>query len=306
MNIVLTPDGPLDAAATLARFRLWGEDPVNRLDGDVFRRLARVGAQLWPYEVRWPGPVEAARLEVRIAGAPSPAVAAVVEREVRSIFGLDFDLPGFYRMAKGDPALAALVEPLYGLRPTLAVSALEMLVGAITAQQVNLTFAFALRARLVCRYGASRVIAGRPLYAFPTAEVLARVRLPALRAMQFSLRKAEYIRGVAQRLASGGLDAAALAAAPDAHVIEQLTALRGLGRWTADWYLARCLGRGPVCPAGDLAVRKAFVYFYGRGRPLSEIAIRRRARAWGPYQNLAVHYLLAGLRLAATRAGGGT
>jgi DNA-3-methyladenine glycosylase II len=306
MDIVLAPDGPLDAAATLARFRLWGEDPVNRLDGDVFRRLLRVGAQLRPYEVRWRGPVDATRLEVRIGGDRSPAVAVAVEREVRGIFGLDFDLPGFYRMAKADPPLAALVEPLYGFRPTLAASALEMLVGAITAQQVNLTFAFALRARLVRRYGTSRVVAGEPLYAFPTAEVLARVRLRALRAMQFSLRKAEYIRDVARALVSGGLDAAALAAASDAHVIERLTALRGLGRWTADWYLARCLGRGPVCPAGDLAVRKAFAHFYGRGRTLSETAIRRRARAWGPYQNLAIHYLLAGLRLEATRAGGGT
>ena len=89
-------------------------------------------------------------------------------------------------------------------------------------------------------------------------------------------------------------------------VITQLTALRGLGRWTADWFLARCCGRGDVCPAGDLAVRKAFDHHYGRRRPLSEEAIRRRSRAWGAYQNLAVHYLLAGMRLASTRAGGGT
>ena len=58
--------------------------------------------------------------------------------------------------------------------------------------------------------------------------------------------------------------------------------------------------------AGDLAVRKAFDHYYGRGRTLSEDAIRRRARAWGPYQNLAIHYLLAGLRLARPAAGGGT
>ena len=80
--------------------------------------------------------------------------------------------------------------------------------------------------------------------------------------------------------------------------------MRGLGRWTADWFLARCCGRGDVCPAGDLAVRKAFEHHYGRGRTLSEEAIRRRARAWGEYQNLAVHYLLAGMRLTAAARGG--
>ena len=70
--------------------------------------------------------------------------------------------------------------------------------------------------------------------------------------------------------------------------------------------MARGLGRGDVCPAGDLAVRKAFEHFYNRGRGLSERAIRRRAKAWGPHQNLAVHYLLAGQRLARATAGGGT
>src|SRR5262249_58898559 len=85
-----------------------------------------------------------------------------------------------------------------------------------------------------------------------------------------------------------------------------LTAVRGLGRWTADWYLARCLGRGDACPAGDLAVRKVFDHHYGRGRTLSEEAIRRRARAWGEYQSLAIHYLLVGMRLGRPATGGGT
>jgi DNA-3-methyladenine glycosylase II len=104
---------------------------------------------------------------------------------------------------------------------------------------------------------------------------------------------------------AGALDLEGLAACANADVIARLTALRGLGRWTADWYLARCCGRGDVCPAGDLAVRKAFDHYYGGRRALGEDTIRRRARAWGPYQNLAVHYLLAGMRLGGRRAGGG-
>ena len=121
MTIALVPDGPLDAAATLARYHLWGEDPANRLDGDVFRRIVRLKGQLIPYEVRWSGGVDDARLHVTIhadddvAGAETAVVA-----EVRRIFGLDFDLVGFYRIAKGDRALAPLVEPLHGLRPTLS------------------------------------------------------------------------------------------------------------------------------------------------------------------------------------------
>lgn len=305
MNIDLIPDGPLDAPATLARYHLWGEDPANRVAHDAFYRVLRLERRLVPYEVRWHGPVDDARLTVRTARAQSARVRAEIVREVRCIFGLDFDLPAFYRLAKSDPVLAELIEPLYGLRPTLAPTALEMLVGAITAQQVNLTFAFALRARLIRRYGIAVTIAGQTVFAFPDAQTLARAPQRALRAMQFSGPKASYIRGVAQAIASGTLNMETLASATDAEVIERLTAIRGLGRWSADWFLARCLGRGSVCPAGDLAVGKVFQQYYGRGRPLSDAAIRRRARAWGACQNLAIHYLLAGMRRQRAAAGDG-
>ncbi|MBI1848484.1 MAG: DNA-3-methyladenine glycosylase 2 family protein [Candidatus Rokubacteria bacterium] len=306
MNLVLEPDGPLDVHATLARYRLWGEDPSNRLGEGVFRRVLRLGARLVPYEVRWSGGVDDARLTVRLPGARATRVGEAVAAEVRRVFGLDFDLAGFYRLAKGDPVLAALIEPLYGLRPTLAARPLEMLVHAIAAQQVNLPFAFVCRARLVRRYGTPVAIGGQTAWAFPAPATLAAARVRDLRRMQFSTRKAEYIRDLARAVRAGALDLEALATAPDAVVIERLTALRGLGRWTADWFLARCLGRGAVCPAGDLAVRKAFARHWGRGRTPSEAAIRRRAAAWGPHQNLAIHYLLAGMRLAAPATGGGT
>jgi DNA-3-methyladenine glycosylase II len=306
MRIVLTVEGPLDVSKTLARYRLWGEDPANRLVGDAFLRVRRDGSRLWPYSVRAVGPVDAAQLVVEIPGARSAHLADLVAAEVRLIFGLDFDLVEFYRMAKSDPALAGLIEPLYGLRPTVTPCPLEMLTGAITAQQVNLAFAFALRARLVRHYGEPACLDGQTVHAFPTATALAHSRPSTLRAMQFSTRKAEYIRDLARAAVSRALDLDGLLDTPSARVIELITAQRGLGRWTADWFLARCLGRGDVCPAGDLAVRKAFAASYRRARTLSEGAIRRRARAWGPHQTVAVHYLLAGLRLARPKAGGAT
>jgi len=307
MNFVLSPEGPLDAGATLSRYRIWGEDPVNRLGDDgVFRRVLRRDDALHPYEVRWRGAVDDARLLVSVPSSRSARVRDAVTHEVRRIFGLDLDLAGFYRMAKADPVLADLISSLYGMRPTLAPGSLEMLVGSLIAQQVNLTFAFTLRARLVRRYGVSIVIGGQTVCAFPEARALAGLRVASLRSMQFSTRKAEYIRDVARAVTAGRLDLTTLATASSPEVIGTLTALRGLGRWTADWYLARCLGRGDACPAGDLAVRKAFDHHYGRGRTLSEEAIRRRASVWGGYQSLAIHYLLVGMRLGRPATGGGT
>ena len=131
----------------------------------------------------------------------------------------------------------------------------------------------------------------------PAPETVASADPAALREMQFSTRKAEYIVGLARAIADGELDTADLARLPDAGVIERLVRVRGLGVWTAEWFLARGLGRPDVCPAGDLGVRRAVEAFCFRGRPSEPARVRRRARAWRPYRTLAVHYLLAGLRL---------
>src|SRR5262249_44839948 len=159
----------------------------------------------------------------------------------------------------------------------------------------------------VHRFGTPVKFGSMTVWAFPEPARLARARVSELRALKYSTRKAEYIRDLARAIAAGTLDLDAVSAAESTLVIEQLTELRapgGLGRWTADCFLARCLGRGDVCPAGDLAVRKAFVHYYGRGRSLKEETIRRRARLWGEHQNLAVHYILAGMRLQRPALGG--
>ncbi|MBI4608385.1 MAG: DNA-3-methyladenine glycosylase 2 [Candidatus Rokubacteria bacterium] len=306
MRVQLLAEGPLDVGQTLARYRIWGEDPANRLAGERFRRVVRVHGQLHGYELGWSGPPDAVQLTLSLPGSRSTRVAEAALAEVRRLLFLDADLPAFYRMAKGDPALSGLITPLYGLRPTLAPSPFEMLVGAISAQQVNLAFAFTTRARLVRRFGERVTVNGGVIYSFPGPERVAKARVSELRRMQFSTRKAEYIIGLARLTSSGALDFDHLGRLPNEEVIAALTQVRGFGRWTAEWFLCRALGRGDVCPAGDLGVRKGFAHFYNRGRPLSERAIRRRAGQWGEHQNLAVHYLLAGLRLAQERSGGGT
>lgn len=305
MTLTLVPDGPLDVEHTLARFRLWGDDPANRLRPGRFYRAVRVAGDVRPYEVRWRGGRDDTILQVRIPGSRRRVVRDAVRRDVEKVFGLALDLDGFYRFAKGDAVLAPLCEELRGFRPTLGPVPLEMLVGAVCAQQVNLSFASTLRARLITRYGTPVAIDGETVYAFPLPDVLARAPVSALRRLQFSTRKAEYIVGLARAVQSGTLTLNALADRPNEEVIATLTGYRGFGRWSAEWFLARCLGRGDVCPAGDLAVRKAFAHFHNRGRALSEAAVRRRARAWGPYQNLGTHYVLVGLRLF-REAGGGT
>jgi DNA-3-methyladenine glycosylase II len=95
----------------------------------------------------------------------------------------------------------------------------------------------------------------------------------------------------------------ALAALPDEEVAAALTALPGLGEWTADWFLARHLARPAAWPAGDLDVRKAVSSFYADARaltikPMSIKEVRAMGERFAPFQNLSAQFLLMGARLA--------
>jgi DNA-3-methyladenine glycosylase II len=208
---------------------------------------------------------------------------------VQWLLGAPFDLEGFWAWAAAEPVLAALREPLQGYRPPLVLDPWEMLVTSITAQQVSLHSAFAVRSRLIERFG----IRHGEAWEFPSRERIAAATESEIREVGFSTRKAEYVTG----LARGDLDLGALSELPDEQVIRVITAQRGLGRWTADWFLARALGRPGGWPAGDLGVRKAVSFFYGEGRVLSETEVREVGERFGSWRNIACHMLLAGARM---------
>jgi DNA-3-methyladenine glycosylase II len=259
---------PYDFALSTARFRNWGRDPANLWEDDALWRA--VGAR----EVRIA--VNGAGVDVE----PLDAETAVV---VRKLLGTEFDLDEFRAFAATEPVLARIVPELRGLRPPLAPDPFESLVTSITAQQVSLHAAFAIRSRFVERFG---VRAGR-VWAFPTRERVAVAEEPELVALGFSRRKAEYIVG----LARSELDLEALAELPDEEVKARIVAERGLGEWTADWFLARHLARPRAWPWGDLGLRKAVAAFYG------DVDVRAAGERFEGFQNLTAHYLLTGMRV---------
>ena len=265
---------PFDFALTTERFALFGHDPANVwTEGRLHRVLAG--------------------RETTIAPAPGGAEVAPPDAElvapVRRLLGAGFDLPAFTRFAAAeDPVLARLAAERPGLRPSLVPDPWEALVTAITAQQVSLRAASAIRARLVQALGRRHERA----WAFPTRDRVARETPDRLRALGFSTRKAEY----AIALARAPLDLDALAALPDPEVKASLTALPGLGEWTADWFLARHLGRPSAWPAGDLALRKAVGGFYLDGRYPTIAETRAVGDRLGEHANVAAHTLLAALR----------
>jgi 3-methyladenine DNA glycosylase/8-oxoguanine DNA glycosylase len=226
---------------------------------------------------------------VRIEAAPGGVDVDPLDDETRPVvlklLGAEFDLAAFSDWAADDSVLALLVERLSGFRPPLAPDPFEALVSSITAQQVSLFSAFAIRSRLIERFGER----GTHAYAFPTRERLARASEQELVALGFSRRKAAYTVGLAQ----SDLDLDALASLDDDEVRARIVALPGLGPWTAEWFLARHLARPRAWPVGDLALRKAVELHYG-------VDVHELGPRLDPFQNLAAHYLLTATRIART------
>jgi DNA-3-methyladenine glycosylase II len=274
VTLVTIPQ-PYDFVSSTERFRAYGLDRATVWQEGALHRVA-AGREV--------------RIEPAVGGVDVAPFDAEIERHVSVLLGVPFDLAGFWSWANGQPVLSELAQPLAGYRPPLQPDRWEALVTSITAQQVSLQAAFAIRSRLIERFGERHELA----WAFPTRERLARAQERELLHVGFSGRKAEYVVGLARSDLDLDLDLATL---DDDAVVVTVTAQRGLGRWSADWFLARALARPAAWPAGDLGLRKAVSHFYGNGRLLSEGDVRERGARFGEHANLAAHMLLAGARI---------
>jgi DNA-3-methyladenine glycosylase II len=283
-------EGPLDVAGSLEGFRRWGDDLIVRWDGAVLLRTLRNGGESVAWAVSPRGGITAPRLRVSV---DDPAHLEAAAAAARGLFVTGS--AALAALAAHDPAVAVREARHPGIRPALEPDLLTALVRAISAQQVNLRWAATTRARLARATGIVRSVGGREVWALDAAR-LAETPPAVLRELQLTTRKAEYIVGVAAEVASGRLDLEVLSALPDDEVVARLVAVRGVGHWTAEWVLARTLGR-PRVVAGDLGVRKAVGAAYLEGRMPTEAEVRRLTAHWGPAATVAQAVLLQSLLL---------
>jgi len=279
---------PLDILASLEVFRRAGDDGIDRWDGHILVRTARVGDEVIPFTGTVVGSVDAPAVQVTVAHATH---AIAIEQTVRAMFITAPD--PLAELTAIDPVIARLEARYAGLRPVLQSDLLTALIRAISAQQVNLRWATITRRRLAEAFGYQHTLGPHQVFSLDPTR-LAAADVTALRTLQFTTRKAEYIVALATAVTTGTLDLDALRHQSDADVITCLTACRGLGRWTAEWFLARALGR-PRVVAGDLGVRKAVGAAYLNGRLPSETEVRELTSHWGAAAGVAQQILLHAL-----------
>ncbi len=177
---------------------------------------------------------------------------------VKEWFDLKPDLAPFYQRLLQEADLAYMVKEYHGLRLIGINDLFESLCWSIIGQQINLTFAYKCKRALVEKYSYSENYQGTTYYLFPKAEILAKLTVAELRTIQFSRQKSEYIIGIAQLFATNKISKKAILSLKEEQLIaKELLKIRGVGEWTANYAMMKCLKCPNALTYGDVGLYNA-------------------------------------------------
>ena len=282
MNLRLAYHPPYDWEAILDFLRLRTITGVEHVGSDTYMRALRFGGRTGFVTVRHLP--ESSALEVS-AELPSTSDLPGVISTVRRVFDLGADPHAINSVLSADRALAPLVAKRPGLRLPGAWDGLEVGVRAILGQQVSVKAATTLAGRLAALCGGKIDGDGPLTHTFPDAHSLAEADIPAIGLPQ---KRADAIRNLARAavetpaLLDGSLETD--------EMITRLTALPGIGPWTASYIAMRAARATDAFIEGDLVVRKVFS---GNGAMASPKALHNHAEQWRPWRAYAVMQLWA-------------
>ncbi|MEM7036942.1 MAG: DNA-3-methyladenine glycosylase, partial [Bacteroidota bacterium] len=231
------------------------------------------------------------QLVLRSTNQPQASLPSSLNDYVRELFDLDRDLSEFHALIDQNPILRAL-QPHRGLRLIRIPDLFETICWTIIGQQINLTFAYKLKARLVEATGRAHAFEGHTYHAFPSPEAVLTLSPDDLRGMQYSRQKADYILTLAQTFADNRISRAQLEGLDDytaAH--RRLVELRGIGPWSADYALLKCLGYPQAFPIADVGLHNALARVLDRPAKPSVAEIRDIAKDWKNWEGYATFFL---------------
>lgn len=211
---------------------------------------------------------------------------------IRDWFDLDRNLTPFYQMAHQDPLLKPLVKTHYGLRIVGIPDLFEALCWGVLGQQINLKFAYTLKRQFVEKFGKSVEYKGSSYWVFPTYEKISKLTPEDMSDIKMTIRKSEYIIGIAQLIANGKLSKEKLLELNDFKKIEtELVKIRGIGPWTAHYVLMRCLRFPSAFPIDDVGLINSIKLLKEMNRKPTKKEISKLATPWKNWEAYATFYL---------------
>ena len=264
-------------------------DCMHTVKGNVLLKALRVDGQA--LLVRITAEQDYLLAEI-LGGAGGERQLEFIKNYIIGWLDLERELTPFYQLLGKNKRLSYMCSAFRGLRLIGIVDLFEALSWSIIGQQINLTFAHKLKRRLVEQYGERLDYEGEAYYLFPACEDLAGVTVAELRAMQFSQSKATYLIGLASSFAKGALSGEMLLGLPDLESRQKaLTALKGIGIWTANYTLMKTLREPSSIPHGDTGLLTALAK-HGVIKERSEVEkINRFFSGFKGWESYLVFYL---------------
>jgi DNA-3-methyladenine glycosylase II len=188
-------------------------------------------------------------------------------------------------LSAADPVLAQLIARVgpCELKPDGRRSPFQSLVQAVAHQQLNGKAAATILKRFRALFPPRR---------FPTPQEVFDVSPEALRGAGFSASKASYLKDIARKTLDGVVpDTRQIKRLTDEEIVERLTQIKGVGRWTVEMLLIFSLGRPDVLPVDDFGVRRGFGIVFRKGRMPEPKLVLKRGERWRPYRSVASWYL---------------
>ncbi|UKJ43367.1 DNA-3-methyladenine glycosylase [Lysinibacillus sp. ACHW1.5] len=206
-------------------------------------------------------------------------------------FDLDNDLTPFYEMANTDPLLQIPAQKFYGLRVIGIPDLFEALCWGVLGQQINLAFAYSLKRQFVESFGDSIEWNGKKYWVFPPYERIAQLEPTDLAAIKMTVKKSEYIIGIARLMACGELSKEQLMKMNFKEAEKSLIKIRGIGPWTANYVLMRCLRFQTAFPIDDVGLINSIKTLRNMNQKPTKEEILALSIPWKNWESYATFYL---------------
>ncbi len=181
-----------------------------------------------------------------------------VKEYVTEWFDLDRNIEPFYKLLKNHPLLSNLAIKYYGNRIISIPNLFEAICWAIIGQQINLTFSYKLKRLLVEKYGEEEIVDNQTYLSFPTPKILVKANRSDLIKMKFSRQKIDYLMNISNAFLDNQISKEILLNCKDKNErIEQLTTIKGIGVWSANYVLMKSIRDMSCITYGDSGLNKA-------------------------------------------------
>ncbi|MCY1105985.1 DNA glycosylase [Shouchella clausii] len=290
-EIIIALPEEFDMNSNLGYLKREKNECMYEIENDIITRMIAIGEIRFLIQI---SVIDNKQMVVQFLNDSRPTEKWQREKIVKYIhewFDLDNDLTPFYEMAKADPLLKMTVEKFYGLRVVGIPDLFEALCWGVLGQQINLAFAYSLKKQFVEGFGDSIEWNGKKYWVFPPYERIAQLTPTDLADIKMTVKKSEYIIGIAKLMASGELSKEKLIKMDFKDAEKNLIQIRGVGPWTANYVLMRCLRFPAAFPIDDVGLHNVIKLLTGSETKPTKKEIKQYAASWTNWEAYATFYL---------------